>query len=127
MINIKIIKKIGKIFFVIWATYSLLMIFLILAVDVINVVNGNVVIENLYWYLGLIPSVFAVLYLLSISLFKKSYLLMRIVGLLGLILFLVMALAQFHTSISYQHTLIGLFGLYISINSFIKRRKIEMK
>jgi len=112
MVNIKIIKKIGKIFFVIWATYSLLMIFLILAVDVINVVNGNVVIKNLYWYLGLIPSVFAVLYLLSI--FKKSYLLMRMVGLSGLILFLVMTLAQIHTSISYQHTLIGLFGLYIS-------------
>lgn len=98
--------------------------------DIVSVINGSVVIYNLYWFLGLVPSIFAVFYLLSKSFFRKSYLLMRTVGLLGLMTFLVMILVQLApgiTAFSYQYTVIGLFGLYIAINSFIKRREIEIK
>lgn len=130
MINIKIIKKIGKIFFVIWAIYSLLMIFLVLMQDLVSVINGDVEIYNLYWFLGLIPSIFAVFYLVSKSFFRKSYLLMRTVGLLGLMTFLVTVFVQLApgaTEFVYQYAIVGLFGLFIALNSFIKHRKIETK
>ena len=118
----KILRVIWKIIFVIWGLLTTLIIITDLTASLNSVLSGEIKIQNYFlWYLSFIPTTFLLVLLISKVIIKKSNLLKRFVGFLGLlsgIFFTIGSLSLSNFNISL--VIVITFCLYVFITSLLK-------
>jgi hypothetical protein len=124
----KIIKWLGKALYIIWGVYAFLIVIADFFQSLDAVYNKAVQIENIFWYFGLIPTIYFLFFFFSKILFKKSMLFKKFVRLLGFVAIVLLIWIQF-TPVTYQFSvswpawIVILFIVVASIKSFKELKK----
>ena len=118
----KATKFLFKFLYIILGIYAFFVVISSTISDISRVISGEATIYNLFWFLGMVPAIFFILFLVSIFL-KKQIFLKRITGVLGIFGFLVFVMFWFIAGFNLATFLTSIFLLVTFMKfNFIEKR-----
>jgi len=120
----KALRFLSKFIYIILGIYAFLVVASSTISDISRVTSGKATIYNFFWFLGMVPAIFFILFLFSIFL-KKQIFLKRITGVLGILGFLVFVMFWFIAEFNLPTFLTSIFLLITFIRFNFIERKIE--
>jgi hypothetical protein len=127
-------KKISKFFFkllyFLWGVYSLLLVTISTLTDISRVLNKSNRIDNWYWFLGMIPGLFYVVYLISLKA-KGSIFLKKISSILGILSLFVFVMFFQTSGFNWALLIVALFPISVFIrdnfSNIFKKKESKKK